>query len=374
VAKRFRIAFSFAGEKRAFVARVAQTLAEHLGEHRVLYDKFHQADFARTDLAFHLPALYHDETDLIVVVLCKDYEHKEWCGLEWNAVYGLIKKRRARDVMLCRFDRAEGRGLFDLAGYLELDQMTSEDAARQILNRLASNDQESGSRDISVRSDRDWPVLAPPLEWPVADHRQAQEEFARLITRESSFRILLVHGRSETGKSHLTKQFLRNALKISGLACGRFDFKGSSDFGLELRTFADSLGVRPSPTGIDVTAQLASVFAAVKDAGRPTLLIFDSFELAGAAERWVKDNLLVAAVTAPWLRVIVVGQRVPDAHGEPWAGDASQPFELLPPSPEDWFAYGREHNRSPQFTVELLRTIHGLVGGRASVLAQICRP
>ena len=50
MSKRFRIAFSFAGEKRDFVAEVATILAMHFGEDRILYDKFHEAEFACHDL------------------------------------------------------------------------------------------------------------------------------------------------------------------------------------------------------------------------------------------------------------------------------------------------------------------------------------
>jgi hypothetical protein len=43
--KRFRVAFSFAGEKRPFVRDVAQILALRFGEEAILYDKFHEAEF-----------------------------------------------------------------------------------------------------------------------------------------------------------------------------------------------------------------------------------------------------------------------------------------------------------------------------------------
>jgi len=53
--KRFRIAFSFAGEKRDFVEKVARILADRFGEDRILYDKFHEAEFAVFDLGIRLP-------------------------------------------------------------------------------------------------------------------------------------------------------------------------------------------------------------------------------------------------------------------------------------------------------------------------------
>ena len=137
--KRFRIAFSFAGEKRDFVAQVVRILAKRFGNDSILYDKYHQAEFSRSDLGFYLPDLYEKEADLVVAVFGPDYENKEWCGLEWNAIFGLIKARNVDEVMLTRFDRVEGKGLRGIAGYIDLDDLTSEQTADLILERLALN-------------------------------------------------------------------------------------------------------------------------------------------------------------------------------------------------------------------------------------------
>jgi hypothetical protein len=373
MSKRFRIAFSFAGEKRDFVAQVATILAERFGKDHVLYDKYHEGTFARADLAFHLPACYHDESDLVVAVLCKDYEKKEWCGLEWNAIYGLLKTQQLKEVMLCRFDRVEGKGLYGLAGFVELDDQTPTAVAALILERLAVN--EGNPRDHYTRNapaDPDWPEVAPSLDWPVADHSEARGAFERLITRAAPFRILPIHGSSETGKSHLSKQFLGNSFKIDGLSRGRFDFKGSSDMDAELRGFAERLKVKMPAPGTGVSAQLANIFASLEATARPTLLIFDTFELAGEAERWVKENLLLSVITARWLRVIIVGQRVPARLGEPWARISSPPIELRPPTPEEWFAYGQPHK--PTLTLEFVRQAHQFAGGKSSLLNQLVGP
>src|ERR1043166_3312984 len=133
--KRFRIALSYAGEKRDFVEQVAAILALRFGEAAILYDKFHQGEFSRSDLAFYLPDLYEKEAELVVAVFCPDYENKEWCGLERNATFGLIKKRKASEVMLTRFNHVEGKGLRGLAGYTDLDELMPEQAASVILER-----------------------------------------------------------------------------------------------------------------------------------------------------------------------------------------------------------------------------------------------
>src|SRR5690349_18921138 len=92
MAKRFRIAFSFAGEKRDFVSKVADILANKFGRDTILYDKFHEAEFARFDLGIYLPKLYGEQSDLIIPVICPNYDPKRWTGWEWVHIYGLLTK------------------------------------------------------------------------------------------------------------------------------------------------------------------------------------------------------------------------------------------------------------------------------------------
>lgn len=157
--KRFRIAFSFTGERRKFVAAVAELLAARFGQDKILYDHYHRAEFSRSDLAFYLPDLYEQDADLVVVVYCPDYDKKEWCGLEWNAIYGLLKKRKVDEVMLTRFEFVEAKGLHGLAGYTDLDDLSHQQAADLILQRLALNEglpidhylaQSSGSKRAAI--------------------------------------------------------------------------------------------------------------------------------------------------------------------------------------------------------------------------------
>ncbi len=136
--KRYRVAFSFAGEKRDFVAKVAAILAKHFGTDAILYDEFHAAAFARSDLGTHLPPLYA-ESDLVVAVMCLAYPTKFWVSLEWPQIVSLLATD-AKRVMLSRFDGVKPQGLTDIAGYIELDEMTPEQFATLILERLATNE------------------------------------------------------------------------------------------------------------------------------------------------------------------------------------------------------------------------------------------
>jgi tetratricopeptide (TPR) repeat protein len=138
--KRFRIAFSFAGEKRDFVKQVAAILAERFGADKILYDKYHEAEFARYDLGIYLPKFYGEQSDLIVPVLCPNYDEKRWTGWEWVHIYGLLTKSEGKRVMPTRFEHANADGLSPAAGFIELDDKTPDDLARLILERLALNE------------------------------------------------------------------------------------------------------------------------------------------------------------------------------------------------------------------------------------------
>jgi hypothetical protein len=135
--KRFSIALSFPGEYRAFVLDVASCLARHVGRDRVLYDGFYEAEFARFDLDTYLQRLYHDESELIAVFLCAEYEHKEWCGLEWRAIRNLIKLRKRESIMLLRFDKTEIPGLFSIDGCVWIDDRKPEVIANLILKKFS---------------------------------------------------------------------------------------------------------------------------------------------------------------------------------------------------------------------------------------------
>jgi tetratricopeptide (TPR) repeat protein len=138
--KRFRIAFSFAGEKRPFVKEVADILAKRFGQASILYDKYHEAEFARWNLGMYLPTLYGQQSDLIVPVLCPAYDAKRWTGWEWPHIYGLLTVADGHRVMPSRFGYANADGLSPTAGFIELDTKTPEQFAQLILERLALNE------------------------------------------------------------------------------------------------------------------------------------------------------------------------------------------------------------------------------------------
>lgn len=137
--RRFAVAFTFPGKNREYVEQVDQALQEFLPPDQIFYDKRYEHELARPDLDTYLQNIYHDEAELIVAFICREYREKEWCGVEWSAIRDIIKKRQGDSVMFFRFDNAQIPGLFSKDGYIDATQTTPEQAAELIRKRLQHN-------------------------------------------------------------------------------------------------------------------------------------------------------------------------------------------------------------------------------------------
>lgn len=115
----FKVAFTFAGENRGYVEQVAIDLEVKVGKGNLFYDNFFKAELARMDLDIYLQDIYHNKSEFIVVFLSKDYEEKEWCGLEWRSIRDLIKRKESNRIILVKLSEFNLGGLFSIDGYLD---------------------------------------------------------------------------------------------------------------------------------------------------------------------------------------------------------------------------------------------------------------
>jgi len=137
---RFKVAFSFPGEKRGYVSEVADELKKRLPKGSLFYDKDFTAQLARPNLDTLLQKVYLNNSDLVVVFLSSEYETKEWCGLEWRAIREIIHNRSDDSVMFMRFDNSRISGTFAIDGYIDLTKHDPVQAARFILERVRTNE------------------------------------------------------------------------------------------------------------------------------------------------------------------------------------------------------------------------------------------
>ncbi len=220
--KRFQVALSFPGEQRAYVAQVANALADRLGREQVFYDEWYTAELARLNLDTYLQAVYHDGAELIVPFLCADYERKKWCGLEWRAIRDLFEKRADADIMPLRFDDTAIPGLFRIDGYIDLRQYTPEQTAAFILQRITPREQTTPNTAI-IHSDR-LPTVKGGFFGRSAELQLLNDAWANTTTR-----IIQFIAAGGTGKTKLLRHWLDHTADIPVLIAWSFYSQGSSE-------------------------------------------------------------------------------------------------------------------------------------------------
>ena len=220
-----------------------------------------------------------------------------------------------------------------------------------------------------------WLPAPPVFEWLLADCEPVHKAFSTLLTARSAHRILLIHGGSETGKSHLTKSLLSLLVRHTPFACGRFDLKNASDLDAEYSRFVQHLRIDDAirvSRGRSLRGRLDEVLGALRAVAEPAVLIFDTFEQGGDFQRWVEETVLLAVPRAPWLRVVIAGQQMPERMGAPWPDFAGPIIELRRLELKPWFDFGKRN--WPDLTEEMARKIYERAGGSHSLLGQLFGP
>lgn len=159
--KRFLVALSFPGTQRELVENVANQLGVEIGRDRVLYDRFYEAEFARPNLDTYLQGLYRDESELVVVFLCRSYAERDWPGLEWRAIRELIRKKEDSTIMLVQVDDGDVPGVFEIDGRLDARGRDACWVAERVLERLRGERSRAQPLPDAVTSQR---VEIPPKE------------------------------------------------------------------------------------------------------------------------------------------------------------------------------------------------------------------
>lgn len=135
---KFKVAVSFPGEKRTYVENTVNVLAELIGIKNIFYDNWYKAQLAQPGIDIILQNIYNKQTDLVVVFLCKEYNKKDWCGIEWRAIKDLINRKENNKIMLLTFDYGKIDGLYNSTdGMLDLRKHSEKKVAQIILERLS---------------------------------------------------------------------------------------------------------------------------------------------------------------------------------------------------------------------------------------------
>jgi hypothetical protein len=378
---KFQVAFSFAGEQRDRVRSIAELVEKELGSGTVFLDEWFEAYLAGDDADLKLQDIYTQRCSLAVVCVSERYGGKPWTLAEHAAIRARVMQARAakdeRDrlaILPIRVGEGEVEGILFTTIVPDVRSRSAPQAAELVIERLRLIVPDLNAGLGSSPALFSWPETSVPLPvWPMANHTEARAAFERLLTRNPPWRCLPLRGSSETGKSHITRQMLANAVQMPDLACGRFDFKGTTDVDNEVRALVQYLEVPLPPDSPRLNERLSHILDALKQRARPALLIFDTYNhAAGEAQDWVEKQLLLRVMRDSWLRVVIAGQSVPKAAGATWESIARVPLQLMPPAPEEWFAFGRQHK--PNLTLDFVRQAYDFCKGKPSLLAELLGP
>jgi len=136
--KRFKIGFSFAGEHRNVVLETINHLLNTFDKKEILYDEFLKAEFARPNLDIKLRKLYYEETELNTLWLCKEYDKKTWCGIEYRAIRQRLVEGDDDSIFLIKLDDVEIEGInYKVDGCIDIKFDPPEKIAEYIKERYA---------------------------------------------------------------------------------------------------------------------------------------------------------------------------------------------------------------------------------------------
>jgi tetratricopeptide (TPR) repeat protein len=287
------VALSFPGEHRARVEKIAEALGRTLGREKVLYDKWYAPEFARPNLDTYLQKLYHDESDLIAILLCEEYNEKEWCGLEWRACRDLLFRREDERLMLLRLDRAATPGLYAIDGYLGIRDMADGDVAAAILERLAITG--LPGRPAAPRTHRAFTSKLPVVN-PTLIGREAEIAFLDRAWADPATNFVQVIAAGGTGKTALMDKWFRSHLGEADVFGWSFYSQGSS---ADRQTSSDPffaeilpwLRVEIAPTA-SIHAKAQAVASRLRE--ERVLLLLDGVEPLQDADGTLRDMALKA--------------------------------------------------------------------------------
>jgi hypothetical protein len=134
----YDVCFSFAGEDRAYVNRVA-TYLKSKGV-RVFYDQFEQTTLWGKDLYAHLDDIYRNQARFCVMFISEAYGRKLWTKHERQSAQARAFRSPKEYILPARFENTPIPGIRETAGYIDLTQYTPTAFAKLIIDKMSQAD------------------------------------------------------------------------------------------------------------------------------------------------------------------------------------------------------------------------------------------
>ena len=133
----YDVALSFAGENRAYVEEVANSLSKK--GIKVFYDLFEEANLWGKNLYEYLTEIYQNKARYTVMFISGFYNQKLWTNHERVSMQARAFQESREYILPVRFDDTEIPGILRTVGYIDLQQKTPEELAILIEKKLAKD-------------------------------------------------------------------------------------------------------------------------------------------------------------------------------------------------------------------------------------------
>jgi hypothetical protein len=130
----YDVVFSFAGEDRKYVERVAKYLRSQ--EVTVFYDGFEEAALWGKDLAEHFDSVYRQSGQYCVIFISKFYADKMWTTHERRSALARALSERREYILPARFDKTELPGILPTVAHISASDKTPIALGKLILKKL----------------------------------------------------------------------------------------------------------------------------------------------------------------------------------------------------------------------------------------------
>jgi hypothetical protein len=134
IVPQYDVVFSFAGEDRGYVEKVARYLRSK--GVRIFYDKFEESHLWGRDLAEHFDLIYRVSGRYCVIFISKSYVEKMWTRHERRTALVRALKEHGEYILPARFDDTQVDGIRSTLGYISLKDLKPSEFGRHILKKL----------------------------------------------------------------------------------------------------------------------------------------------------------------------------------------------------------------------------------------------
>ncbi len=352
--EKFLVAFSFAGEQRDLVRRIAEAVEERLGRGMVFFDEWYEAWIAGSDADKKLQKIYREGCVLAVVCVSAHYSEKFWTLAEHDAIRERVNKSRVPSasnedrnaVLPIRVADGDVEGISSntIIPDVRPPQRSLNSTVDLIVNRLRLAAPES-QLVAAPPAHPPWPDEPTRFEHGLADRTEQWPDIQTLMTAGAAKRILIFKGQSGYSKTALLDAAARYA-KVLSVPVAYVDFKALSNRADVLQVLRLELGALLPNLGKPGEPDHWALRNDLRQLSSPALILLDAYEkITGTTELvdWIEFQLLAEVIECKQLRFLIGGQKVPE-RAVRWRNLADEKELKKIDDKETWTEWIRQKN------------------------------